>query len=54
MQVAQFWTFDRNAGDAVSLPLAALLGVLMVSRLAMRPPLRRAVRIRPGEALRYE
>lgn len=25
LHVAQFWTFDRNAGDAVSLPLAALL-----------------------------
>jgi adenylate cyclase len=25
LQVAQFWNFDRNAGDAISLPLLALL-----------------------------
>jgi putative ABC transport system permease protein len=36
------------------LPFVSLLGVLAVARLALRPPLRRAVRMRPGDALRYE
>ncbi len=36
------------------LPAVALVGVIVVARLTLRPPLRRAVRMRPGEALRYE
>lgn len=38
----------------VWLPFAALLGVIVVARLALRPPLRRAVRMQPGLAIRYE
>lgn len=57
---AIIWFFGRALHTSFAmmfplwLPLVALLGVLVVSRLALRPPLRRAVRIRPGEALRYE
>jgi hypothetical protein len=36
------------------LPLVALVGVIVVARLTLRPPLRRAVRMRPGDTLRYE
>lgn len=57
---AIIWFFGRALHTSIPmmfplwLPLVALLGVLVVSRLALHPPLRRAVRIRPGEALRYE
>jgi ABC-type lipoprotein release transport system permease subunit len=34
--------------------LVALVVTLLVSQLVLRIPLRRAVRMRPGEALRYE
>ncbi len=36
------------------LPAVALVGVIVIARLTLRAPLRRAVRMRPGEALRYE
>jgi putative ABC transport system permease protein len=36
------------------LPLAVLAGVVVMARLTLRPPLRRAVRMQPGAALRYE
>ena len=36
------------------LSVAALVGVIVVARLTLRPPLRRAVRMLPGDALRYE
>jgi putative ABC transport system permease protein len=34
--------------------LVTLVGVILVARMTLRPPLRRAVRMRPGDALRYE
>ncbi|MDH3293765.1 MAG: ABC transporter permease [Acidimicrobiia bacterium] len=54
------WLFGRAMHTSFSLvfppwlPLVALAGVIIVARLTLRPPLRRAVRMRPGEALRYE
>ncbi len=54
------WFFGRAMHTSFSLvfppwlPLAALAGAIVVARLTMRPPLRRAVRMRPGDALRYE
>ncbi len=38
----------------VWLVLTALLGVMIVSRVALRAPLRRATRMQPGVAIRYE
>ncbi|HSF84718.1 MAG TPA: FtsX-like permease family protein [Acidimicrobiia bacterium] len=54
------WFFGRAMHTSFSLvfppwlPLVALAGVIVVARLTLRPPLRRAVRMRPGDALRYE
>ncbi len=54
------WFFGRAMHTSFSLlfppwlPLVALVGVIVVARLTLRPPLRRAVRMRPGDALRYE
>ena len=54
------WFFGRALHTSLPmlfppwLPLLALVGVLIVASLALRPPLRRAVRMRPGDALRYE
>ncbi len=36
------------------IPLSTLAGVLVLTLLVIRPPLRRATRIRPGSALRYQ
>jgi putative ABC transport system permease protein len=36
------------------LPIAVLACVVVMARLTLRPPLRRAVRMQPGAALRYE
>ncbi len=54
------WFFGRAMHTTLPLlfppwlPLLTLLGVIVVARLTLRPPLRRAVRMRPGDALRYE
>ncbi len=54
------WLFGRALHTSFPLlfppwlPLVALAGVIVVARLTLRPPLRRAVRMRPGDALRYE
>jgi putative ABC transport system permease protein len=54
------WFFGRAMHTSFSLvfppwlPLVALAGVIVVARLTLRPPLRRAVRMGPGDALRYE
>ena len=54
------WYFGRAMHTSFSLvfppwlPLVALAGMIVVARLTLRPPLRRAVRMRPGDALRYE
>jgi putative ABC transport system permease protein len=54
------WLFGRalhatlDLQFPVWLPFTALLGVIVVARLALRPPLRRAVRMQPGMAIRYE
>lgn len=54
------WFFGRAMHTSFSLlfppwlPLVALAGVIVVARMTLRPPLRRAVRMRPGDALRYE
>lgn len=54
------WFFGRALHTSFTLlfppwlPLVALVGVIVVARLTLRPPLRRAVRMRPGDALRYE
>ncbi len=54
------WFFGRAMHTSFSLlfppwlPLLALAGVVVVARLTLRPPLRRAVRMAPGDALRYE
>lgn len=54
------WFFGRALHTSFSLlfplwlPLVTLVGVIVVARLTLRPPLRRAVRMRPGDALRYE
>ena len=54
------WFFGRALHASFSLlfppwlPLLTLVGVIVVARLTLRPPLRRAVRMRPGDALRYE
>jgi len=36
------------------IPLSTLAGVLVLTLLVIRPPLRRATRIQPGTALRYQ
>jgi putative ABC transport system permease protein len=36
------------------LMFTALLGVVIVARIALRPPLRHATRMQPGVAIRYE
>jgi ABC-type antimicrobial peptide transport system permease subunit len=36
------------------IPLVTLFGVLVLTLLAIRGPLRRATRIQPGRALRYQ
>lgn len=54
------WFFGRAMHTSFSLlfppwlPLVALVGVIVVARLTLRPPLRRAVRMRSGDALSYE
>jgi putative ABC transport system permease protein len=54
------WFFGRALHTSFSLlfppwlPLVTLVGVVLLARLTLRPPLRRAVRMRPGDALRYE
>ncbi len=54
------WAFGRALHTSFTmmfplwLPLLALAGVIVVARLTLRPPLRQAVRMRVGEALRYE
>jgi ABC-type antimicrobial peptide transport system permease subunit len=54
------WFFGRALHTSFSLlfplwlPLVTLVGVIVVARLTLRPPLRRAVRMHPGDALRYE
>ena len=50
----------HNAGVSLPLefppvvPLSVLAGILVLTLLVIRPPLRRATRIRPGAALRYQ
>jgi len=50
----------HNAGISLpqefppAVPLSTLAGVLVLTLLVIRPPLRRATRIRPGTALRYQ
>jgi putative ABC transport system permease protein len=54
------WFFGRALHTTFSLlfppwlPVLALVGVVIMARLTLRPPLRRAVRMRPGDSLRYE
>jgi putative ABC transport system permease protein len=54
------WFFGRALHTSLSLlfplwlPIAAVVGVIVVARLTLRPPLRRAVRMCTGDALRYE
>jgi len=36
------------------IPLSTLAGVLVLTLLVIRPPMRRATRIQPGTALRYQ
>jgi hypothetical protein len=54
------WAFGRALHTSFTmmfplwLPLLALAGVIVVARLTLRPPLRQAVRMRVGDALRYE
>jgi putative ABC transport system permease protein len=54
------WAFGRALHTSFTmlfppwLPLLALAGVIVLARLTLRPPLRRAVRMRVGDALRYE
>jgi putative ABC transport system permease protein len=54
------WFFGRALHTSFSvlfppwLPLVALAGVVIMARLTLRPPLRRAARMSTGDALRYE
>ncbi len=54
------WLFGRalHAELALQFPLwlvfTALAGVMIVARTVLRPPLRRATRMQPGTAIRYE
>ena len=53
------WLLLRSSGSTSASPsrrstsLIALLGTIVLALLIMRLPLRRAVRFKPGEALRY-
>jgi ABC-type antimicrobial peptide transport system permease subunit len=54
------WFFGRALHTSFSvlfppwLPVIVLAGVIVIALLTLMPPLRRAVRMRPGDALRYE
>ncbi len=54
------WLFGRaiHTSLALQFPIwlvfTVLLGVIVVARAALRPPLRRATRMQPGMAIRYE
>jgi ABC-type lipoprotein release transport system permease subunit len=54
------WLFGRALHATLDLQFpiwlmfTALLGVVIVTRIALRPPLRHATRMQPGMAIRYE
>ena len=54
------WLFGRAIHTSLALQfpiwlvVTVLLGVIVVARAAVRPPLRRATRMQPGMAIRYE